>query len=88
MKGALARKETVKALQYLASTSMKMYQYNLELMADYLGQIVQEMANINLIELRGAFAEYEMLVTRDGVELAFPVVFVKDANGVWKISFF
>ncbi len=88
MKEALSNGEIHKALQYFADRSKNMYEYNFNLMAQYLGQIVQEMGTIAMNTLRNNVAEYEMIAMQNGTEASFFIVFIKDPNGLWKIIFF
>ena len=88
MKGALARGDIGQASQYFADGAIRMYQYNIELLEQYLSQIAQDMQDIKLVEAKNNLAEYEMLAFQGGIERSFYIVFVKDSTGIWRIYFF
>ncbi|MBI4822832.1 MAG: PKD domain-containing protein [Nitrospirae bacterium] len=68
------------AITVLSKTEMD----NMPVMAEML----QDMADIRLIESKGNRAEYDLLMVKESTEHAFYVEFVKDVNGIWKINFF
>jgi len=88
MKGAMTEKDFEKSLQFFTDGSKEMYQYNFNLMYTIMDSIIQGMGDIELVEVRGNFAEYEMLVIREGEERSFYIEFIKDGDGIWKINFF
>lgn len=77
------------AVTYFAEgTPREMFRYNFNLLRDQLPEILANMGSITLIRLEDNLAEYEMIATQDGVEYSFYVEFIKDKDGVWRLTFF
>jgi hypothetical protein len=88
MKNALMNKDVEKAMSHIIRNSNAMFRYNFDLMKDLLPAIIQEMGDIEMMEVEDRIAEYEMIAVQDGTESSFTVKFIKDIDGLWKISFF
>jgi hypothetical protein len=88
MKSALVNRNVEKATSLFAEHSKVMYRYNFELMKDLLPSIVQSMGDIEIVAMQDRVAKYEMVVIEDGEETLFYVEFIRDIDGLWKISFF
>ena len=77
------------AVSYFAvGTPREMFRYNFNLLQDQLPEIFANMGSITLIRLEDDLAEYEMIATHDGVQYSFYVEFIKDKDGVWRLTFF
>jgi len=88
MKSALVNKDVEKAISHFTEHSKDMYSYNAELMKDLLPTIVEGMGDIKIVGMQDRVAKYEMVIVEDGEETSFYVEFIKDIDGLWKISFF
>ena len=88
MKGLVMAQNTEGALAFIIGSTQEMYRYNFELMRDILPSILQPMSDINLDEIEDGIAKYHMNSIQDGTNYSFYVEFVKDGDGLWKISFF
>jgi len=76
------------ALNYFAENSKEMYQFNFELMQTLLPTITQDMRNITIKNLENGVAEYEMLTIQNNLERSHYIEYIRDLDGIWKISFF
>lgn len=50
-----------------------------------LETIGNELGTIRMVGVEGNTAEYEIIVTREGVTSSFMLLFAKDDDGKWKI---
>ena len=88
MRDALGASNIPKAMEYIAQGAKNMYQFNFELMNAYLGEIAAGLQDISMVKVRGRMAEYEMWAEEDGEMYSFYILFSKDRDGIWRISFF
>jgi hypothetical protein len=88
MMGALASNDVNKAVSYFDDTTRDAYQGIFTALSSYLPQIAQELSDIQFIQMIGASAEYDIRTIRGGTEYSFYLLFVRDQNGLWKISRF
>ncbi|MGZ6347246.1 MAG: NHL domain-containing protein, partial [Anaerolineales bacterium] len=88
MNGALAKKDVQTAVSYLIGDVQDRYNFNLNLVKDYLPTIVQAMPEIRMVDMKDGVAEYEMIEVEDGEESSYYIEFMQDFDGTWKISFF
>jgi len=88
MKEALSRNDVEGATNYFVENTREAYRYNLELLKDLLPMIAQDMGVIRIVDVYDQVAHYELISYQDGMELSFYIRFVKDIDGLWKISFF
>jgi hypothetical protein len=90
MRTALSNGDIGKARAYIAEHTREMYEYNFNLMSSYLPDISAGLQDIQLVEIRGKYgeAEYEMWAEQDGQTYSFYILFVRDADGIWRIEFF
>ena len=88
LRDALGASNIPKALEYIAQGAKNMYQFNFELMNAYLGEIAAGLQDISIVKVRDQRAEFEMWAEEDGQMYSFYILFSKDRDGIWRISFF
>jgi YVTN family beta-propeller protein len=88
MKDALANGDIAAALKFISENSQKMYRYNFELMKELVPTIIQSISGIYMDELSNKVAKYHMNAVQDGEEYSFYLEFIKNNEGLWKMSFF
>jgi len=89
MKDALRRGDIPAALAFIPSESRDRYEATFRrLTPAQLATIDQYLTTIQPVEIGPNGAEYEMLRTRDGQTLSYPVFFQVDVDGVWRIRMF
>ena len=88
MKTALANKDIENALKYFAENAQELYSDLFTALYDSLPQIVQELGDIQFIGMMENSAEYDIRTVRDDKEYSFYLLFVRDEDGLWKISSF
>jgi hypothetical protein len=88
MRDALSAGDTGKAMGYIAQGARNMFEYNFNLLSAFMGEISAGLKDIEMVQVRGGAAEYEMWAEQDGETHSFHVVFVKDQDGIWRIEFF
>jgi hypothetical protein len=88
MKDALSEGDPGKAMSYIAQGAKNMYEYNFNLLGAFMGEIAAGLEDIDMVQVQGRAAEYEMWAEQDGQMYSFYVLFVKDQDGIWRIEFF
>ncbi len=88
MKNALIGGDIEPATELISEISRNMFEYNFNLMSDYLPEIVSGFQDITLVRVGDSFAEYEMWAEQGGETTSFVIFFVKDSDGIWRIQFF
>jgi len=88
MKGALNQGNINEALNYFVTDSREEYREIFELLAPQLPALVSAMREINLVEIKGNMAEYYIKRFQRGVDISYFIYFMRDENGVWRISSF
>jgi hypothetical protein len=76
------------ALPLFSERKKGKYKDLLSALAPVLPKIVEEMSNIQLIEIYGDTAIYDLRTVRNGVEYSFQLLFTRDQDGLWKITSF
>jgi hypothetical protein len=76
------------ALHLFSERKKGKYKELFSALASVLPKIVQEMANIQLIEIYGNTAIYDLRTVRNGIEYSFQLIFTRDQDGLWKITSF
>lgn len=84
-KTALAASDVNKAVSYVAEISAEKYHTFFEELEVYLPQMASEMGTLILIRQDEEMAYYDLLREESGEIYAYPVIFVKEENGGWKI---
>ena len=89
MKGALVGGDVEGAVKYFTSESQGKYKAGFELLKDQMSNIFNRPEVLNLISIIGNVAKYENIVSEDnGRRYSYPVIFILDENGLWKIKNF
>ena len=88
MKGALSQGNITEALNYFVNDSREEYREIFELLAPQLPGLVSTMREINMFEIKGNMAEYYIKRFQRGVDISYFIYFIKDENGIWRISSF
>jgi hypothetical protein len=88
LKDALRRGDLAGALSGIATRARDSYGQLLGALTVPLGQIDQVLTDISLVDLDEDQATCEMLRLDDGVAISHFVLFVRDADGIWRVKFF
>jgi len=88
MKGALSQGNITEALNYFVNDSREEYREIFELLAPQLPGLVSTMREINMVEIKGNMAEYYIKRFQRGVDISYFIYFIKDENGIWRVSSF
>ena len=88
MRGALVQNDVDTAASYFDDLTRDAYREMFTLLSEALPQIAQELEDIQFIKMLGSSAEYDIRTVRDGTEYSFYLLFVRDKNGLWRISSF
>ena len=88
MKGALGQGSISEALNYFIEDSRDGYGEIFELLAPQLPGLVSSMREINMVEIKGNSAEYYIKRFQRGVDISYFIHFMRDENGIWRISSF
>lgn len=84
-KAALAIGDVNEALTYVAEISREQYRIFFEELEAYLPQMVSDMGELIPIERNEEMAYYDLLREEDGEIYAYPLTFVREEDGNWKI---
>ena len=87
LRAALQRVDVDAAVALFARTSRDPYRDQLTALADAgaLPQVAADLPAIRLLRFRERTAEYDLRAVRNGTQYSFPVVFVIDEDGVWRL---
>ena len=85
---SLRNKDILNALSYFVEENQAKYEQGFLLLEDQLPEIFSMPEEFNLISVIDNIAIYENVVNEEGVTRSYPVTFVKDENGFWKIRSF
>lgn len=88
MKRALSQGDINKGLNYFTKASREEYGEIFELLVTQLPYLVSAMSEIDLIELTGNTAEYYFKRFQRGEEISYFIYFIKNGDGLWRISSF
>ena len=88
MKEALKQGNISSALNYFVTDSREEYQEIFELLASQLPSLISAMTEINMVEITGNMAEYYIMRFQKGVDISYFIYFMRDENGIWRISSF
>lgn len=88
MKGTLSQGNISEALNYFIEDSRDGYGEIFELLASQLPGLVPSMREINMVEIKGNSAEYYIKRFQRGLDISYFIYFMKDENGIWRISSF
>lgn len=85
---SLREKDIQKALSYLVNRSQGRYEQGFILLMDQLPAIFSMTEGFNPVSIIENTAIYENVVNEGEVTMSYPVTFIKDENGFWKIKGF
>lgn len=87
LRAALQAGDVAAATELLALTSRSSFQAELSALAaaGVLSQVAADLGALRMVKARSGVVEYEVRAERNGVMYSFPVVFVLDVDGVWRI---
>jgi hypothetical protein len=88
MKTALANQDVEGAVKDFTENTKDTYRQQFTALSSVLDIIGNELGQIQLVNIQDNKAEYEIIVTRNGITYSFPLLFVGDSNGLWKIERF
>ncbi|RJP78480.1 MAG: hypothetical protein C4522_12890 [Desulfobacteraceae bacterium] len=88
MKNALKYGNIETALGFMEKSKRAMYDYNFNLLKDHLPEIEAGMQDLAMVNVHDRMAEYSVKGEQGGRQFSFYVLFVKDSDGIWRISFF
>jgi hypothetical protein len=88
MKVALGQGNISEALNYFIEDSRDGYGEIFELLASQLPGLVPSMREINMVEIKGNSAEYYIKRFQRGLDVSYFIYFMKNENGIWRISSF
>lgn len=90
LKNALGRGDVEAAARVFAQATRDAYREQLADLtgAGALSEVANDVAAIRLLRVRDGAAEYDLKVIRDGREDSFFVLFVIDADGLWRLRSF
>jgi hypothetical protein len=90
MRSSLKEKKIKEAVRNFTSESQEVYQAQFQAFKGerILSQYVQELesSQINFINAQSNMALYEILVNREGNRFSFSLEFIRDTDGIWRIS--
>jgi hypothetical protein len=88
MRQALAQNDIPTAVSYFADSKKDAYREIFTALATKLPQISQSLDDIQFIRMMYNSAEYDIRTTVNGSTYSYHLMFVKEANGLWKIRSF
>lgn len=88
MRASLAKRNIEGALKFFSENSREEYRKQFTTLSSILDIIARDMKEIRLVTIEDNWAEYEIIVTRDGNTYSNQLQFVKDMDGLWKIGRF
>lgn len=88
LKDALRNGDIGKALGLIALTDREGYLPLLIALGPQLSHIDTILTNISAVSFDGERAEYQMIRIENGIRISHFILFVKDADGIWRLKFF
>ncbi len=85
MRRALTGGDIERAMRLFEEKARALYEPQFKALSPVLAEIAADMSSIILEEISDGAAKYEIISTRDGVDYSHHLIFVMDANGIWKI---
>jgi hypothetical protein len=88
MKAALRQSDVARALEAIYTPARDRYRQLFDALTVPLSQIDGVLTDIALVDLDDFQAEYQMLRSENGETISYYVLFVRDADGIWRLKFF
>jgi PKD repeat protein len=85
MKTALVSGDMDKAMEYYHEDTKQGFRDALTVLGPQLVAIFTAPEQLMLIEVRDRYATYEYISEEEGVTYSYPLVFLKDPDGIWRI---
>ncbi len=85
LRAAMAAGDAQGALNEISTRSRASYAYHFNLLPQHLPVAAEELSDIRMVYIRETFAEYEMISVYQGQTYSYPVKFIRDTDGVWRI---
>jgi hypothetical protein len=86
MHAALVAGDLTSAIAYLDDSAVVRYEPIFELLLPHMPEIVASFSALQGITTKGDFAEYAMTRVLSGETRVFLIDFVRDVDGVWRLS--
>jgi hypothetical protein len=84
-KASLAAGDVNTAVSYFTEVSAEKYRTFFEHVRSYLQQMVNDMGELIFVEQNKGMAYYDLLREENGDTYGYPVIFIMDETGQWKI---
>jgi hypothetical protein len=89
MRSVLSQGNISSALGYIAEDAREMYEYNFNLLSSHISEITSLLRDdIEMEKIRECVVDYEMSTDYEGEIYICLIRFIKDKDGIWRISFF
>jgi len=89
MRSVLSKGNISGALEYIAEDARELYEYNFNLLNPYISEMTSLLRDdIEMDEFRESVVDYEMSTDFEGEIYICLIRFIKDKDGIWRISFF
>jgi hypothetical protein len=88
MRAKLGSGDVEGALVFYNERKRDQYRNLFNALAEALPQMAQEMADIQLIEVYGEAAIYDIRTERNGTVYGFQLLITKDTDGIWRVAAF
>ncbi|MCI5209773.1 MAG: hypothetical protein D3910_13490 [Candidatus Electrothrix sp. ATG2] len=88
MKSGLSSGDISTALSFISNGAKEIYEYNFNLLNQHLGEMASGLHDFTLEDLYDREAECSVSGDQGGQTFSFHVLFVQDADGIWRIRFF
>jgi hypothetical protein len=87
LRDAAARGDVAAAVAVFTGSVQDVYERQLRTLADagLLGAVAAELGPITLVDVKDGAVEYDLRVVRDGAQLSFFILFVRDTDGIWRL---
>jgi len=88
MKASLQQGDIEGALEYFPDAYKNDFREAFTQIKDKLPTVLSAPEELRFVALSDNLAKYENIVTEDNGVYSYPVLFVKDKNGIWKLRSF
>jgi hypothetical protein len=85
MKAKLVSGDIEGALNFFSEGTRPMFEYNLTLLHDHMDEIITGMKSITLEKIEENQAQYNLVGQQGGQFFSFYLLFMKSADGIWRI---
>ena len=85
MKAKLGSGDIDEALNDFSEGTKPMFEYNFNLLSDHMSEIIAGMQSITLVRIEENQAVYNLVGEQAGQNFSFNLLFMKSADGIWRI---